>query len=142
MDPKVLEKFKKLSPEFRKYLIVGISVYVFELLIIVIAQQAGASAIVAVGLSFWLGLSVSFLFQKFLTFGDKRVHHKILIPQIAAYSLLVFFNFGFTIIVTSFLVSLIPAVVARTLAIGVTTLWNFYLYKTRIFKTTGTPLID
>ncbi len=37
-----------------RYLVIGVSVYLFELLVIVIAQAAGASTVTAVGLSFWL----------------------------------------------------------------------------------------
>ncbi|MBI2588814.1 GtrA family protein [Candidatus Saccharibacteria bacterium] len=129
------EKFKSFSPQLKKYLFIGVSVYVFELAVIVVAQTLGASAVLAVGLSFWLGLIVSFFLQKLVTFGDKRMHHKILIPQVIAFSLLVIFNFGFTVLVTKLLASFVPAVATRTLALGVTTLWNFYLYKTRIFKT-------
>lgn len=138
----MLEKFKKLSPELKRYLIIGISVYLFELVVIVVAQTAGASAVVAVGLSFWLGLIASFLLQKLVAFGDKRLHRQILIPQVLAFSLLVLFNFGFTILVTKLLVSFIPAVLTRTLALGITTLWNFYLYKKRIFKAPAGVLIS
>jgi putative flippase GtrA len=124
----------------RNYLIVGVSVYIFELIIILVAVTAGASSVVAVGLSFWLGLIVSFVLQKFVTFGDKRTHHKILIPQLAAVTVLVLFNFGFTLLVTKLLAPPLPAVLTRTLALGITTLWNFYLYKTRIFKTDENPV--
>jgi putative flippase GtrA len=136
----VLNKFKNLKPELKKYLVIGISVYLFELAVIVVAQQIGASAVVAVGLSFALGLTVSFILQKIVTFGDKRTHHKVLIPQVIAFSLLVIFNFSFTILFTKMLSSHIPAVVCRTVALGVTTIWNFYLYKTRIFKIDQEPL--
>lgn len=118
-----------------RYLIIGGSVYVLELLIIVAAQSLGTSAVVAVGLSFWIGLIVSFVLQKLITFGDKRLYHKVLVPQIIAFSLLVLFNFSFTIVVAKLLTGMVPAVVSRTLALGITTVWNFYLYKTRIFKT-------
>jgi len=131
----VLKKIKNLSPEFKRYLIIGVSVYVFELLVIVVAQQFGAGDVLAVALSFWLGLSLSFLLQKIVTFGDKLMHHRILVPQVMAFSVLVLFNFGFTVLVTKLLESLVPAVASRTLALGITTFWNFYLYKTRIFKT-------
>lgn len=117
----------------RRYLIVGVSVYLFELLVIVIALRAGASNVWAVGISFWAGLVVSFFLQKLVTFGDKRMHHRILLPQLVAVTLLVLFNFGFTLLVTKLSQPLVPAVVSRTLALGITTLWNFYLYKTRIF---------
>lgn len=117
-----------------RYVIIGGSVYILELITIVVAQSLGASSLFAVGLSFWLGLVVSFVLQKLVTFSDKRVHHKVLIPQITAFSLLVLFNFTFTLLVTKLLSPALPAVVTRTIALGITTIWNFYLYKTKIFK--------
>lgn len=134
-------KKKKISPRFKRYVAVGVSVYLFELAVIVAAQAAGASAVVAVGLSFWLGLFVSFGMQKIVAFQDKRTHHKILIPQFLAFTALVLFNFGFTLLVAKLLDNLVPAVVSRSVALGITTIWNFYLYKTRIFSGTQ-PLID
>jgi len=116
-------------------LLIGGSVYLLELLVIVVAQKLGQSAVVAVGLSFWIGLCVSFILQKLVTFGDKRMHHRVLLPQVLAFSLLVVFNFSFTIAVTKLLQHVLPAVVTRTLALGITAIWNFYLYKTKIFKT-------
>jgi putative flippase GtrA len=137
----MVNKLKKLlKTERDRYLVIGVSVYLLELLIIVAAQQLGASAVVAVGLSFWIGLGISFGLQKLVTFGDKRLHHKVLIPQIAAYCLLVLFNFGFTILVTDLLSPPVPPVITRTLALATTTIWNFYLYKTRIFKTSDSAV--
>jgi putative flippase GtrA len=134
-------KLKKiLSTPLRRYIFVGGSVYLLELAVIVAAQNLGASAVLAVGLSFWIGLAVSFGLQKVVTFGDKRRHRKILIPQIIAYGLLVLFNFGFTLLVTKLLADAMPAVASRTLALGITTIWNFYLYKARIFKTDDNPV--
>ncbi len=130
-----------IAKPFGRYLVIGGSVYVFELLVIFVAQQMGSDALLAVGLSFWLGLIASFVLTKFVTFQDKRTHHRVLIPQVIAVTLLVLFNFGFTLLVTELLASVLPAVVCRTLALGVTTIWNFYLYRTRIFKTDD-PLID
>ncbi len=124
-----------LARPLGRYLVIGGSVYVLELIVIVAAQALGASPTVAVGISFWVGLIISFLLTKLVTFGDKRTHHKVLLPQIIAFSLLVLFNFGFTVLVTSWLQSILPPVVTRTIALGVTTIWNFYLYRTRIFKT-------
>ncbi len=123
-----------------RYLLVGGSVYLFELLVIVLAEKGGASAIMAVALSFWLGLIVSFVLQKLVTFRDKRVQHKVLLPQILAVTALVIFNFLFTILVTKLLSDTMPAVVTRTIALGITTIWNFYLYRTRIFKTDENPV--
>lgn len=126
-------KAKLNNPTYR-YLLVGGSVYIFELGVIVVAQWQGASSLFAVGLSFWLGLILSFGLQKVLTFRDKRLHHRVLIPQLLAFSLLVLFNFIFTLAVTKLLVHLFPPALTRTLALACTTIWNFYLYRTRIFK--------
>ena len=129
----MLNNISKLIQSARgRYLIVGGSVYALELVIIYFAQKAGASAVIAVSFSFWIGLVVSFILQKLVTFQDRQMHHKILIPQIIAVSLLVVFNFGFTIFVTN-LISFAPPTVTRTIALLITTVWNFYLYKTRIF---------
>lgn len=117
-----------------RYLLIGGSVYLLELLTILIAQRAGASDVVAVGISFWLGLSASFVLTKLVTFRDKRMHARVLLPQITAFALLVLFNFGFTILVVKFLSSSVPPTVSRSLALAITTIWNFYLYKTRIFR--------
>jgi putative flippase GtrA len=125
----------KISERLRRYLIIGVSVYIFELAVIVIAQALGASATLSVGLSFWLGLFVSFGLQKFVTFGDKRTQGRVLVPQLAAFSALVLFNFGFTLCVTYLLSPPLPPVITRTVALGITTIWNFYLYRTRLFKT-------
>jgi putative flippase GtrA len=134
---------KFLASNGGRYLLVGGSVYVLELLIIVLAQHLGAGPILAVALSFWIGTAVSFLLQKFVTFGDKRTHHKIVIPQVAAVTALVVFNFGFTVLMTHLLSHHFPTVVVRTVALGITTIWNFYLYKTRIFTAgDNTPLVD
>lgn len=131
----------KLS-SFKRYVIIGLSVYLFELLVIVLAQKMGASSVVAIGISFWSGLFVSFVLQKFVTFGDNRMHRRVLSVQVSAFSLLVLFNFGFTLLMAKLLSSLMPAVIIRTLALGVTTIWNFYLYRTRIFKVSENAFTD
>lgn len=124
-----------------RYLVIGGSVYIFELLVIVLAQRSGATAVWAVAISFCLGTLMSFFLQKLVTFGDKRMHHRILIPQLIATILLVLWNFAFSLLLTRLLEHNLPAILTRTLAIAITTIWNFYLYKTRIFKN-GEELIS
>jgi putative flippase GtrA len=106
-----------------------------------VLQHLGASAVVAVGISYWFGLMVSFVLQKLVTFSDRRMHRKVLVPQMVAFSALVLFNFGFTLAMTHLLQHVLPAVLIRILAVSITTIWNFYLYKTRIFKTADEPLV-
>jgi putative flippase GtrA len=117
-----------------RYLFIGGSVYVLELLIILLAQHLGASPVCAVAISFSIGTLVSFFLQKFITFSDKRMHHRILVPQLIATGLLIVWNLVFSVLITKLLQHHLPPVVTRTLALGITTIWNFYLYKTRIFK--------
>lgn len=138
-----MQRFRVLlkRPGYR-YLIIGGSVYVFELAVIVVAQWLGASPVWAVAISFCLGTLVSFFLQKLVTFGDKRMHHRILIPQMIATALLIVWNLGFSVLLTKLLQHHSPAVVTRTIALGITTIWNFYLYKTRIFKNSSEELIS
>lgn len=116
-----------------RYLIVGGTVYILELIIIVVAQKFGATPTQAVALSFTLGLIISFFLQKLFSFGDRRMHHKIIIPQAVAVGLLVLWNFSFTIGVTRLLQDVLPPTLTRTIALAITTIWNYYLYKTHIF---------
>lgn len=105
-----------------------------ELGVIFVAQSLGVSSVWAVAMAFWIGLIISFVLQKFVTFGDERTHHKVVAKQVAAVTLLVAWNFAFTIGVTKLLQNVLPAVIIRTVALLITTLWNFYLYKTSIFR--------
>ncbi len=127
-----------LKRPFGRYVIIGGVVYLLELIIIISLQRLGLSPTPAVAIAFWSGLSVSFLLQKMVTFGDRRLHHRVLLPQVLAFSLLVAFNFSFTILMTSLLSQFLPATVIRTIALGITTIWNFYLYKISIFKQPNT----
>lgn len=131
---------KLLKRPFVRYLIVGGGVYALELGVIIVGQRAGLSAIMAVALAFWVGLVVSFVLQKFVTFSDHRTHHKIVLKQLLAVSLLVVWNFLFTVGMTKLLADHAPATVIRTVALLITTLWNFYLYKTNIFRGPDNPV--
>ena len=129
-----------LGPEMQRYLVVGAGVYALELGVILLAQAAGATSVWAVGIAFWVGLAVSFVLQKFVTFGDKRTHHKVVLKQVAAVTALVLWNFAFTVAMTKLLQNLLSAVYIRTGALLITTLWNFYLYKTSIFREPENPI--
>ena len=120
-----------------RYIFFGGTIFLLELAIIALAQHAGASSVIAVGIAFWLGMVVSFTSHKLVTFSDKRMHYRIVSLQAGLYSLLVLWNFGFTLLVTAALQDHVPATVTRTIALLVTTVWNFYLYKTKIFRAHG-----
>lgn len=137
-----MERIKPLlaRPGIR-YLLVGASVYLFELMVIFVAQQFGASAVWAVAISFAFGTVVSFFLQKLVAFEDKRMQRRVVGVQFAAVCLLVVWNFTFTVLLAKAFENLLPVMVTRTLALAMTVTWNFYLYKTRIFKNTDAPLV-
>lgn len=137
MQSKISQLLKR---PFVRYLVVGGGVYALELIVILIGQHSGMSAVSAVALAFWVGLIASFVLQKFITFSDRRRHHRIILKQVIAVSVLVMWNFLFTIIVTKLLSEHIPATLTRTMALLITTLWNFYLYKTTIFRVPENPV--
>lgn len=123
-----------LRKPFVRYLLVGGSAYVLEILIIFALTRAGINSVIAVGVSFWAGLLYSFILQKFFAFRDKRTQHKVVLLQVLMVCALVAFNFVFTIVLTAVLQHILPAIITRTIAIGITTIWNFYLYKAHIFR--------
>lgn len=117
-----------------RYGIVGATVYGLELAVIFGAQAAGLGVAAAVGVSYVVGLTVSFLLQKLFAFGDKRMHKKIVFWQAVAVGALVIWNFCFTVAAAFALQHVLPAAAIRTIALLVTTLWNYYIYKTYIFR--------
>lgn len=117
-----------------RYLLIGGSIYLFELAVITVLKLYGSSDVVAVGTSFWTGLLLSFALQKWVTFNDRRTQVKIVGQQLAAFGCLVLFNFIFTLAVARILHAIVPAAISRTIALGITTVWNYYLYRTRLFK--------
>lgn len=132
---KIKTKIQQYSQKtLHRYLVIGGSVYVFEVLIILLAQKLGATPVTAVGIGFWVGLVVSFLLTKFVTFSDKRKSTKVVASQALAYGALVLFNFLFTILVAKIFENIFPAVVSRTISLAITTIWNYFLYKKHIFS--------
>jgi putative flippase GtrA len=132
---------KRLQRPGYRYAAVGATVYIFELLVIVTAQKLGTTPVWAVAISFCLGTMVSFFLQKLVTFGDVRMHRQVLVPQLVATALLILWNLGFSVLLTKALQRSLPTILIRTLALSITTIWNFYLYKTRIFKNADEKLL-
>jgi putative flippase GtrA len=53
---------------------------------------------------------------------------------------LVAWNFVFTILVTKLLEDRLAPTITRTIALAITTFWNFYLYRTSIFRQPENPI--
>jgi len=129
-----VDKFwRMLNSSFARYLIIGVTVYILEVCLLLAMDVRGFAPTVAVAVSYTVGLIVSFLLQKVVTFGNKRFHHRIVAKQFIMTCLLVVWNLVFTVIVAKVLESIVEPFISRTIALAITTLWNFYLYKKAIF---------
>ena len=114
----------------RRYLIIGILAYLVEMAsLFLLHKGAGLSPVSAVAISFWIGFVVAFIQQKLITFRnyDRRAH--MLAKQLAGYSLLVAWNYGFTLLMVKFLSPRLSVFVIRTGVILVVTFWNFLTYQ-------------
>lgn len=117
-----------------RYVFVGGTSYAIELallLSLVHVFQLGTGLAVSIG--FWAGLVISFLLQKFFAFGDKDTKIQRLTIQSFAYALLVIVNYSFTLLFVHILAPIIGLFIARTLALIITTGWNYIVYKKLIF---------
>lgn len=117
-----------------RYVVIGGSTFIVELIVLFAAQAAGAPGTLAVAISFLVGLGASFLLQKVITFNDKNFHKKMMAKQVVMYTALVVFNFCFTIAAVWLLENYLPVVFIRTVALATTVMWNYYLYRTWIFN--------
>jgi putative flippase GtrA len=94
----------------------------------------GTNDITAVAISFWVGLIVAFVLQKIFTFNERSRGRKV-VKQSILYGLLVLFNYLFTLFFVGIFTDYIDVVIARTLALIITTIWNFLIYNNYLFKT-------
>ena len=108
-----------------RYIITGGGSFAFELTVLFLLKLAGLSNTWAVALSYWVGLTVSFLLQKFITFEDKDKSVKRVGRQVVMYLALVALNYGFAITFTSWLATHINFYIARCIALFITTFFNF-----------------
>jgi putative flippase GtrA len=123
-------KIKKYTQNtLHRYIVVGGIVYLIEVVVILTSQKLGASPVTAVGISFWTGLVFSFLLTKLVTFSDRQKSIKVVSKQIISFIVLVLFNFIFTLLVAEILKGVFPAVINRTIALIISTSWNYFLYK-------------
>ena len=117
-----------------RYIIVGGTSYAIELtVILLLVHVLHFNTTLAVSVGFWLGLVISFLLQKFLAFKNTDTHARRLTIQTVYYALLVLFNYGFTLLFVHLLEPFIDLSIARTLALIITTAWNYVIYKKVIF---------
>lgn len=126
---------KKLSEKrLVRYVLAGVLSYALELsCLLALYKLAGLSAELSTAIAFWIGLTASFILQKLFAFRDYQKTVKAISHQVGAYAVLVGFNYLFTLA----LVAVFPSrwvVFSRTLALIITTAWNYVLYQRFIFS--------
>lgn len=114
----------------QRYIIVGSTAYLFEMATLYgLRIGLGFSPLKSVAISFWVGFIVAFLLQKIVTFKNHEKHARAIAKQLAGYSLLVGWNYGFTLVSVRLLSGTLSVFVIRTLVIMIITSWNFVLYR-------------
>lgn len=128
----ILRRNKKV-----RYVLAGGISYAIELAcLLVLVKFFYFDAAVSVGIAFWVGLFISFLMQKYLAFSNNSPSKKTA-WQLYLYLWLVGFNYLFTIVWVIFTELFLGLAMARTIALLITTFWNYFLYERLIFRATG-----
>lgn len=126
---------KVLSHNLVRYILVGGGSYVIEMgLILFLTYLVHVNPVLSVGIAFWFGLVISFVLQKIVAFGDTSKSKKQLTTQTIQYAVLVGVNYLFTLLFVWATTSLIGIFFARTIALAITTTWNYVIYSKVIFK--------
>lgn len=125
---------KILQSKLARYILVGGTSYLIELIVIFSLVALGVKEIISVAISFWIGLAISFILQKVFAFGNRDRTVKKLAWQSTSYGALVAINYFFTLTVVTLTTPLVGLFIARTAALIITTLWNYFAYKSIIFK--------
>jgi len=124
-----------LKNKLLRYLIVGGSAYVMEMLIILgLHNGLGLSPISSVAISFWFGLVIAFVLQKFITFEnhEKRIH--MLGLQLTLYACLVAANYLITLLAVRHFSPRNSVFEIRTAVIILSTIWNYVVYDKLLFR--------
>jgi len=126
---------KLIKHTLARYVFIGGVSYVIEIgFLLFIVNIFNVNGPTGVAISFWVGLVSSFLLQKFVTFNDKGKSGSILLKQSVVYIVLVGVNYSFTIIFVAMVEPITSLIISRTLALLITTGWNFIIYSKVIFK--------
>ncbi len=113
-----------------RYLIVGVSSYVMEMAVLYgLRIGLGFSPVKSVAISYWFGLAVAFILQKFITFENHEKKMHILGFQLAMYSCLVVFNYIISLLAVKYFSKNYGVFEIRTAVIALATIWNYAIYN-------------
>ena len=121
------------SSQLFRYLVIGGSTVVIDLgLLVVLKHFFNVNVYLAATISYWTSLVFNFGLNKFWTFDVKNntIHH------LSLYAVLIFINYLTGLAFIDGLGKLgVNYFVAKTAALAVTTVWNYFLYRYVIFVT-------
>ena len=119
-----------------RYLFVGGLSFVIEISVLYILNQLlHIHPTVSVAISFWVGFIVAYVLQKLVTFKNKERTRRAIAKQLIGYSLLVLWNYLFTLAVVELFQDSLSVLLLRAIVIAITTIWNYVLYK-KLFRVT------
>jgi putative flippase GtrA len=123
-----------LKSKLIRYLVVGVSSYVLEMAVLYgLHDGIGLSPVKSVAISFWFGLVLAFILQKFITFQNHLRGIHILGFQLVMYACLVAFNYLITLLAVKYFSPRYSVFEIRTVVIAVATIWNYFIYNRLLF---------
>lgn len=127
----------RISPNkpFIKYLIVGSLAFITDYLILMLCYfMLGINLILSTTLGYFTGFLISFTANRSWVFAHQSKNKKIH-KQIVEYSMLVIFNYVFTVIFIKSLdqINITPKI-SKIIVMTLIVIWNYLLFKYVIFK--------
>lgn len=141
-----LAEFKPIFAQFGRYAAVGtlntlLDLSALNLLIFLSGQAAGIYFTLFKGLSFWVGMTNSYFWNKFWTFNSRTGASAY---EYVRFGLFTFIGFLINVTTASLIVNLIGPIggadprlwanIAALSATGVSFLWNFLSYRYLVFR--------
>lgn len=123
-----------LAKQSIRYLFVGGLSFLLELMVLACLLYLGFENVTSVAISFWFGLVAAFLLQKSIAFRDRSYSKRRVFKQTVFYMVLVGVNYLFTLWFVEIFDAIFNIFVVRTIALVITTVWNYLIYKYLIFK--------
>lgn len=129
--------FKKLTlylyqHNLVRYLVVGGSTFAIDLGLLVLLHGAeGVWLPLATAIAYCIAIIYNFCLNRWWTFSASE--NKSVREHIIPYSILLGFNFLFTVLFVSLLSHFINYAVAKVLAVAIQTTWTYFCYKHFVF---------
>lgn len=125
-----------LTIKFVRYLVVGGSAFIMEFLsFIALYQHIKLILVLSNAISFCIGLLTSFVLNRLWTFAAKHKFKHTTSKQLNMYVSLALINLIATLMIVQILKSVgLEANTSKLIAMCLTSIWNFAIFKIYIFK--------